>query len=71
MTMDGTNKSAMKSDSSDFGPDVEKRGLQQVISYGDGQITHIDDSNGQFHRSFSPHQVHVRPDRHSGKSFPY
>ena len=45
--------------------DAEKEGakfdLHPMSSVGEGDmIEMVDTSNGQFHRSFTPHQVHVR-----------
>ena len=35
--------------------------LQPMQSVGEGDMVEmVDTTNGQFHRSFTPHQVHVR-----------
>ena len=37
-----------------------KSDLQPVQSVGEGDVIEmVDTTNGQFHRSFTPHQVHV------------
>lgn len=39
----------------------ESNGLDQTLNTREGSIAEIEETrNGQFHRSFSPRQVHVR-----------